>query len=183
MKERQLDTIYPTNFHRTYLPIVDYAPTTSSISLRNYITEGASEDVWRELCTTYTSFFNDSESSTERSVPVPLLPRPLFRHLRTTRKEHINLLSNGAGKSSVAAMFSILDIEMNVRTSTTNDPRSDWCGVDGEKVSGVVDVAVVSGGVWWLIGEIKGGEEMGVVQLVAAMSARRSIPGSWPFGK
>jgi hypothetical protein len=74
-------------------------------------------------------------------------------------------------------MFSILDIEMNVRTSTTNDPRSDWCGADGEKVS------VVSGGVWWLIGEIKGGEEMGVVQLLAAMSARRSIPGSWPFGK
>ena len=137
MKVRQLDTIYPTNFHRTYLPIVDYAPTTSSISLRNYITEGASEDVWRELCTTYTSFFNDSESSTEPSVPVPLLLRPLFRHLRTTRKEHINLLSNGAGKSSVAAMFSILDIEMNVRTSTTNNPRSDWCGVDGEKVSGV----------------------------------------------
>ena len=98
-----------------------------------------------------------------------------------TRKEHINLLSNGAGKSFGAAMFSILDIEMNVRTSTTNDPRSDWCGVDGEKVSGVVDVAVVSGGVWWLIGEIKGGEEMGVVQLVAAMSARRSIPGSWPL--
>ena len=44
-------------------------------------------------------------------------------------------------------------------------------------------MAAVSGGVWWLIGEIKGGDEMGVVQLLAAMSARRSIPGSWPFGK
>ena len=92
------------------------------------------EDVWRELCTTYISSFNDSESSTEPSVPVPLLLRPLFRHLRTTRKEHINLLSNGTGKSFVAAMFSVLDIEMNVRTSTTNDPRSDWCGVDGERI-------------------------------------------------
>jgi hypothetical protein len=107
MKERQLDTIYPTNFHKTCLPIVDYAPTTSSISLRNYITEGASEDVWREFCTTYTSFFNGSESSTEPSVPVPLLLRPLFRHLRTTKKEHINLLSNGEGKLFVAAMFPV----------------------------------------------------------------------------
>ena len=163
MKERQLEAIYHANFHNIYLPTVDHALTTSSISLRNYITEGGSEDVWRELCTTYTSFFNDAESSTEPStepsVPVPLLLRPLIRHHRTTRKEHINFLSNGAGKSFVSAMFSILDIEMNVRTSTTNDPRSDWCGVDVEKVSGVVDVAVVSEGVWWLIGEIKGCEE------------------------
>ncbi|CAI8014905.1 hypothetical protein GBAR_LOCUS9291, partial [Geodia barretti] len=48
--------------------------------------------------------------------------------------------------------------------------------------SGVVDVAVVSEGVWWLIGDIKGGDEKGEVQLLAAMSARRSIQGSWPFG-
>jgi hypothetical protein len=35
---------------------------------------------------------------------------------------------------------------MNVRISTTNDPRSDWYGVDAK---GVVDVEVVGGRVWW----------------------------------
>ena len=151
IKEWQLEAsaIYNAKFHNVFISTVDQAPTTSSISLRNYITEEASEDVWRELCYTYTSFFNDAESSAVPSVQVPLLLRPLFRHLRTTRKEHINLLSNGAGKSFVAATFAILDIDMNVRTSTTNDPRRDWCGVDVEKASGVVDVAVVSEGVWW----------------------------------
>ena len=74
-------------------------------------------------------------------VPVPL--RPLFTHLRTTRKEHVNLLPNGAGKSFASRIYSTLDLDMdmNVRTSTTNDPRSDSCGVDAK---GVVDVAVVS---------------------------------------
>jgi hypothetical protein len=82
-----------------------------------------------------TSTTNDSLQPLQKREPSPLLG-----------KEHVNLLSNGAGKSFVATMFSILDIEMNVRISTTNDPCSDWCGVDAKKVSGVVDVAVVSGG-------------------------------------
>ena len=90
------------------IPIVAFSPTHSSVILRKCITEGAAEDVWAELCATYTSFYNDASKSTpEPSVPVPLLLRPLFRHLRTTKMEGINLLSNGAGKSFVAAIFSI----------------------------------------------------------------------------
>jgi hypothetical protein len=47
----------------------------------------------------------------------------------------------------VSTIFSTLDLDMNVRTSTTSDPRSDWHGVDAKMVSGVVDVVMVNGGV------------------------------------
>ena len=35
-----------------------------------------------------------------------------FTHLRTARKEHVNLLSNGAGKSFVSKLFETLDLQV-----------------------------------------------------------------------
>ena len=81
---------------------------------------------------------------------------PLARFLTGTKRENVNVFSNGVGKLLTFHLLSLLPLEeVNVRIATTNDPRHDWCGENQQHISGVVDVAVVSGGKWLVVGEVK----------------------------
>ena len=66
------------------------------------------------------------------------------------------MLGNGAGKMFVSKMLDLLDlpVPMNMRVSTTSNPKYDWCGIDFPKITGVVDFAVVHNGVWRMGREI-----------------------------
>ena len=63
---------------------------------------------------------------------------------------------------------------MNVRVSTTSNPKYDWCGIDFPEITGVVDFAVVHNGVWRVVGEVKGDSSEGFI-LLAAMLRTQDI--------
>ena len=69
-----------------------------------------------------------------------------------------NLFSNGAGKTLFYELLTMRPHpHFRVSIATTSDPRYDWCGVNGDKLSGVVDVLVRSiSGDALLVGEVRG---------------------------
>ena len=154
--------------------MVDVAPTASSLFLRAQLRGNASEQGWKSVCNAYTALVSHTPET--RCVIPPLL-QPLFRFLAGTKRENVNVFSNGAGKLLAFHLLSLLPLEeVNIRIATTNDPRHDWCGVNQQHISGVVDVAVVSGGKWLVVGEVKS-------EVLAAMQAVASKSNQSPYGK
>ena len=113
------------------------------------------------LCSLHL-IFNDSDEVYVEIGHVPLPLRTLFLHLKTCKEEIMNLFSNGAGKSF--ELLECLYLPMNIRTSSTQDPRHDWCGINLPFITGVADVVVAHKGMWRLVGEIKGDQSDGYTQ-------------------
>ena len=67
----------------------------------------------------------------------------------------------------------------SVRIATTSDPRHDWCAINRDKITGVVDVGVKEGEKWLLLGEIESGTKLPFIQIVAAAAE----DGHWPCGE
>ena len=87
------------------------------------------------------------------------------------------MLSNGGGKLLVFRLMGLLPIGPRVRILTTNNPRYDWCGINGQ-LSGVVDIGVRINNTWLVIGEVKGGFSTPFTQIAAAMHAASA---EWPL--
>ena len=138
--------------------------TKYSVGRRATLSGSASKEDWLALSAAYTSFFNDSDEVYVEIGHVPLPLRTLFLHLKTRKEEKINLFSNGAGKSFAVKLLECLYLPMNIRTSSTQDPRHDWCGINLPFITGVADVVVAHEGMWRLVGEIKGDQSDGYTQ-------------------
>ena len=67
----------------------------------------------------------------------------------------MNPFTKGAGNFFVYQLLNLTPHGPHVRVETTSDPRHDWCGVNLPDISGVVDLAVVQGTTWKLVGEVK----------------------------
>ena len=85
--------------------------------------------------------------------------RHIFHLLRFVKARGDKLFSNGAGKhflSGLLAFSAYFEFGCTIH-STTNDPRSDWCGIKGVGgVSGVADVVLQNiGGERLVVGEVK----------------------------
>ena len=82
--------------------------------------------------------------------------RHIFHLLRFVKARGDKLFSNGAGKSGLLAFSAHFEFGCTIH-STTNDPRSDWCGIKGVGgVSGVADVVLQNiGGERLVVGEVK----------------------------
>ena len=119
-----------------------------------------------------------------RDVPHSL--RHIFHLLSFVKSCKYKLFSNGAGKHFLSALLGIsvhfeFGKEWCAIHSTTNDPRSDWCGIKaggGAGVSGVADVVLQNMSSDRLVdGEVKltpeGGRESipGENQLIAELKA------------
>jgi hypothetical protein len=116
----------------------------------------------------------------EEDVPPRL--KDLFTYVAATREEGLNIFGNGAGKSFAKDLQGLLPIKRWVRTSTTPTPhQTDWCGVHTPQLRGVVDVAVVKGGAWLVVGEIKGGHASPFTQILPGMQGVAIWWGFWYF--
>ena len=154
----------------------------------------ANEDEAAIVRRAYGDFFlRDSMDVAVRDVPHSL--RHIFHLLRFVKSCRYKLFSNGAGKHFLSALLGIsVHFEFGkdwcAIHSTTNDPRSDWCGIKaggGAGVSGVADVVLQNmSSDRLVVGEVKltpeGGRESipGENQLIAelkAVQARQSIVG------
>ena len=65
-----------------------------------------------------------------------------------------------------------------------NKPSPDrlvW--VDGPRLFGVVDAAIVKNGHWLVVGEVKGGSRTPLTQIFASMQAVKVRYGEWPYGE
>ena len=85
--------------------------------------------------------------------------RHIFHLLQFVKARGDKLFSNGAGKhflSGLLAFSAHYEFGCTIH-STTNDPRSDWCGIKGVGgVSGVADVILQNiGGEHLVVGEVK----------------------------
>ena len=154
----------------------------------------ANEDEAAIVRRAYGDFFQrDSMDVAVRDVPHSL--RHIFHLLRFVKSCRF---SNGAGKHFLSALLGIsVHFEFGkdwcAIHSTTNDPRSDWCGIKaggGAGVSGVADVVLQNmSSDRLVVGEVKltpeGGRESipGENQLIAELKAvqqrqaRQSIVG------
>ena len=155
----------------------------------------ANEDEAAIVRRAYGDFFlRDSMDVAVRDVPHSL--RHIFHLLRFVKSCRYKLFSNGAGKHFLSALLGIsVHFEFGkdwcAIHSTTNDPRSDWCGIKaGGGVSGVADVVLQNmSSDRVVVGEVKltpeGGRESipGENQLIAELKAvqqrqaRQSIVG------
>ena len=134
---------------------------------------------WEKAREIYPSLFTDVVPNFSE---IPPLLTPMFDYIAATRKEGINVFGNGAGKTLASKLLSLLPIAPWVRIATTRNSQTDWCGVQTTKVHGVVDVAVVKGGVWLVVGEVKRGTTSPFTQVLAAMQAVQERDGVWPCG-
>ena len=120
----------------------------ANFALRTKLMGGDDQEQWEQMKRLYASLFSDAIPKVpEEDVPPRL--KDLFTYVAATREEGLNIFGNGAGKSFAKEILGLLPIKRWVRTSTTPTSQIDCCGV--------VDVAVVKGGAWLVVGEIKGG--------------------------
>ena len=95
----------------------------------------------------------------------------------------MNPFTNGAGKLFVYHLLNLTPHGPHVRVRVArSDPRHDWCGVNLPDISGLVDLAVVQGTTWKLVGEVKSDYNPCFLQIVAAMHSVAVRQGSWPYG-
>ena len=73
----------------------------------------------------------------------------------------------------------------HVRTSTTPNPYSDWCGFVSDQLTWVADIVVCSGKKPVVVGEVKGPSDPadGFYQCVSAMQVLKGKHDVWPLGK
>ena len=152
----------------------------------------ANEDEAAIVRRAYGDFFlRDSMDVAVRDVPHSL--RHIFHLLCFVKSCKYKLFSNGAGKHFLSALLGNFEFGKDwcAIHSTTNDPRSDWCGIKaGGGVSGVADVVLQNmSSDRLVVGEVKltpeGGRESipGENQLIAELKAvqqrqaRQSIVG------
>ena len=69
----------------------------------------------------------------------------------------------------------------HVRTSTTPNPYSDWCGFVSDQLTGVADIVVCSGKKPVVVGEVKGPSDPadGFYQCVSAMQVLKGKHDVW----
>jgi hypothetical protein len=142
---------------------------------------GDDQEQWEQMKRLYASLFSDVIPKVpEEDVPPRL--KDLFTYVAATREEGLNIFGNGAGKSFAKDLQGLLPIKRWVRTSTTPTPhQTDWCGVHTPQLRGVVDVAVVKGGAWLVVGEIKGGHASPFTQILPGMQGVAIWWGFWYF--
>ena len=177
----ELENLLNVSYMETAVPMVDRRSMQSSLRLRSQLKGTTSNEEWERVCVRYTSLLLGLPTTDQCTVP-PLL-QPLFRCLERSRLEGVNVFSNGAGKLLVYNLLSLLSLDVNVRLATTSDSRHDWCCIRCPQISlsGVVDVALVDGGKWLMLGEVKSDNATGTTQLLAAMQAV-AIREPWPYG-
>ena len=97
------------------------------------------------------------------NVPPPLAP--LLALMEHCKRNGQGLLTNGAGKQFVCHLLNlcfILPEKWLAKTSTTSNPKSDWCGLNtqkaGPQVCGIPDVLLEDmDGLRLLVAEVKSG--------------------------
>lgn len=177
----ELEELYKCKYTRKEVSLVGRPPSGSSRALLLRLL-GGDELKSKYVKEVYSALFSETLPTLPDDLP-PLLG-PLLEYISAVRSQGINPLSNGSGKLFVFRLLQLLpQVARWVRISTTNNPTTDWCGINTPQLSGVVDVAVVKGGVWGLVGEVKGGHESPFVQIVSAMQAIKKRDGDWPCGK
>ena len=138
----------------------DESSQMPKVNLEDAIFDGYEPQVAIEL---YNSYFRRGKMRVVAKAHVPRCLKGLLLLMWNCKMSGTELTSNGAGKQFVYLMLS-LSIDVGecwfVKTSTTNDPRTDWCGVPVSRVEptvmGVVDAEVVShGGRCFLVAEVK----------------------------
>ena len=179
ISREELENLYDCTYRQIPISMVNHTPTPSSRALCARLIEsnpdGDGGALWKSLCDIYAGFFSDGTPSLPPDLP-PLL-RPIFQCLEVNKADGINVLSNGGGKLLVFRLMGLLPIGPRVRILTTNNPRYDWCGINGQ-LSGVVDIGVRINNTWLVIGEVKGGFSTPFTQIAAAMHAASA---EWPL--
>ena len=178
----ELESLF--NCRYSYLPtsMVDSPPTSSSRELREKLMEAPENTLrWEQVRELYKGLFSDGIPSLPPNLPPRLVP--LLHFIQVTKEEKVHTFSNGAGKAFLSKLLSLIPAEPWVRISTTNRPQTDWCGVDGPRLFGVVDAAIVKNGHWLVVGEVKGGSRTPLTQIFASMQAVKDRYGEWPYGE
>lgn len=167
---------------RTIWPTATPELESAAAALRRLVMGGDDDPArWERMSSLYRALFSDAIPDVPQDV-TPLLA-PIFHFVAATRGGGINIFSNGAGKRLACKLLELLPIGACVRIGTTGKPKTDWCGIETPELRGVVDVAVVKGGAWLLVGEIKGGNASPFTQILAAMQAVKTRDGIWPYGE
>ena len=169
VRMQQLERIFEVSYTTPTIPMVQRAPTPSSLRLRSKLKGHSSDEEWERVCERYTALFSIGEPEPECVVPPLLLP--IFHYLAASKAEKVNMFSNGAGKVLMLHLLTLLLLKVNIRVATTSDPRHDWCGINLPPISGVVDVTLFHGGRHHMLGEVKADSATGTTQVLAAMQA------------
>ena len=186
---QQLEALYGVTYEKV---MVDHRqlPTASFHSLRDNLmvydyhsgdSERPQKLTWKCITELYSMLFSDVTPALPPNLPPRLAP--LLHFLSAAKTEGVNVFSNGAGKLFMMKILELLPIGPWVRAGTTRNSRTDWCGITGARLCGVVDVAIVRNGTWLVVGEVKGDYTTAVTQILAAMQAAAECHGDWPYGE
>jgi hypothetical protein len=167
--KRELEEIYGVTYKYVPKQWSGGAADSAALALRTKVMGGDNPELWDQMKRLFAAMFTDTIPQLPENVPPRL--DDLFTFVACSKRQGLNIFGNGAGKSFMTYLLTLLPtIKGYVRTSTTQTPQTDWCGVCTPQLRGVVDVAVVND-VCLLVGEIKSGQVSPFTQILAGMQA------------